>query len=150
MFELGGGGQQPGSSQARVSTSAAFSPAHPDPGPSSSVRWLQAGHPEISQLERGGLGPGGRLPLQQVRLTLRANLVMLGRGPGKYWKLHPAWEPVGVLWHGRVILLRVLWIPVYLRCLPFSQDFSLCSAHQRPIPSLDVLTCPRPPWRAGH
>lgn len=51
-----------------------------------------------------------QLPLQRVGATLRAGLVVLGQGPGKCWKLHPAWEPVGALEHGRVIP-RVLWIP---------------------------------------
>ena len=37
---------------------------------------------------------GGKLPLPQVGLMLRADLVMLGWGLGKSWKLHPVWEPV--------------------------------------------------------
>lgn len=99
----------------------------PDRGPSFSLRWSQAGQPGIlSPLELRAVGAGVTLSLQQVRLTLQINLVMLGQGPGKYWKLHPAWEPVGVRRHGRVTLLRVLWIPVYLKCLPSSRT-SACT-----------------------
>lgn len=37
---------------------------------------------------------GGTLPLLQVGLMLLADLITPGRGPGKNWKVRPAWEPV--------------------------------------------------------
>lgn len=150
MFELGGGGQQFGFSQVRVLILVVFSFVYLDFGFFFFVRWFQVGYFEISQLERGGLGFGGRLFLQQVRLILRVNLVMFGRGFGKYWKFYLVWEFVGVFWYGRVIFFRVFWIFVYLRCLFFFQDFSLCFVYQRLILSLDVFICFRLFWRAGY
>lgn len=150
MFELGGGGLVAGGALCPVGQDLRWESAPPGPGPGALL--LSDAAPcgsEISPLELGAARSWCEAPLRQVGLTLRANLVMLGQGPGKYWELHPAREPVGVLEHGRVIL-RVLWIPMYFKCLPSSQDMSLYFAHQRPIPSTYVLKRTRPPWRPGN
>lgn len=130
MFELGGEGQQPlVTSRPCVTFGSVHRRSQSWPpqtqGSSSSVRRPRAGHPETSQLELRTAGSCCDAPVVAGEVDCTSQ-------PGDAWPGAPkgVGNPTqrGSLQEfsaGGRLLLSELVDPVYFKCLPSSQDFSL-------------------------